>query len=431
MIRIVGIALLSNLMFGLVAQPVQSELYKLLDVPQPRRLFSIKHRVSFGEYGFSLASLFLISKNRKYFYLSFGFGMTFNPYIECYDHNGQLVSSFRVLDDKVVYEERKLGDQRITESNGVVGVGLFEDDTLCFLIRNTVKKYIRSEEEKSDSQVSYRFLVFTPQGTLDEKKSIKLNDMVQKLNNDINYKVIDDILDESNGKIMINFKKDIIVLFSKFDEKIMKVQISHDGNYSIITIPFPESAMPISSLYANKSVMRHIDSNGNIRLIIYNKEKREELIMKFFKIDKDYKEADEVKMKVDKKLIQYLSTWPIESFTVDARGHIFIVFNLKKALLKTEWQVIYYHDKREETPREHVVMAFPGHIVYEFDSSGQPIGPRAFLQTMVDLVSNIHHDDEDISYKLNRFTLDNHGNLYYLHYRPDGTEVWMVPRSTR
>ena len=107
------------------------------------------------------------------------------------------------------------------------------------------------------------------------------------------------------------------------------------------------------------------------------------------------------------------------------------MFALKETLPKHEWQVSYYKPEHYETPFEHVVAAFPGYIVYEFDPSGQPVGPRALLQTMIDLAAYNIDLDEDIDIELHRFTLDNHGNLYYLHYRPDGTEVWMVPLSTR
>jgi hypothetical protein len=91
---------------------------------------------------------------------------------------------------------------------------------------------------------------------------------------------------------------------------------------------------------------------------------------------------------------------------------------------KNEWQVAYY-------PNEvNIVAKYPGYIVYEFDPAGKPIGPRAFLQTIYDLVAKIDLDDELLLIDPpTRFILDNQGNLYYLHFRPDSTQVWMVPSS--
>jgi hypothetical protein len=89
-------------------------------------------------------------------------------------------------------------------------------------------------------------------------------------------------------------------------------------------------------------------------------------------------------------------------------------------LLHIEWQV--------DDGYENTAMAYPGYIIYEFDSLGRFIGPSALLQTLYDLTNRAAGLDDDIL-SSSRFTLDNQWNLYYLYYRSDSTEVWMVPRS--
>jgi hypothetical protein len=205
MMRMASIALMTSFLLSVLVQPAgtQSDIRKQLKVPQPQRLFSIKHRVSFGEGGFSQASLFLVSQIRKYFYISF---IKVNPSVMCYDRNGQLVSCFRVFSDgKEMYEERKSGNQLITTTQGVVYADLLKNDKIYFLIgKHVAKRYMGSEE--SDEEFSYRFLVFTPQGLIDKQETSKLNAMIEKLNKDINSKIIDKDNLHVN-KVLINNEK--------------------------------------------------------------------------------------------------------------------------------------------------------------------------------------------------------------------------------
>jgi len=294
MMRIVGIALLFNLMFGLVAQPVQSELYKLLDVPQPRRLFSIKHRVNRGEGGISLSELFLISYNRKYFYITFSY-TPFDPFysdyyrgsiINCYDRNGQLVSTIRVfsegkelikeeLEELYKMDKSEREKRQIYSPASIICASSIEDDKLCLLVR-----------VYDGNKNVYKFLVFTPQRKIDKKMSSKFTDMMNKLNKDINNKIIDDIIPD---KVAINSRKNNIILFDSGGPDDMVVRISGDGDYSVTKVPFSDNL-----------IASDIDPNGNIISIIRNKEKPEELIIRIFKIDKDYKNIDEFKIKIDK-----------------------------------------------------------------------------------------------------------------------------------
>lgn len=111
---------------SLFAQPdgVQLDVQKHFSVPQPKKLFSIDQRIEYGpEEGLILSSLFLISQDGNYFYISFS-GVY--PYyrIFCYDRNGRLVSNFEVLSEK-----ERFGDNR---QASVQCVSLFDGGKICF-----------------------------------------------------------------------------------------------------------------------------------------------------------------------------------------------------------------------------------------------------------------------------------------------------------
>jgi hypothetical protein len=258
-------------------------------------------------------------------------------------------------------------------------------------------------------------LVFTPYGKIDEKSTTKLNHMIEKLNNDIqSNKKFKELIAIPSAMIIDN--KNDSIDFIDHDGNILR--ITHDGNYTIISAP---------SIVEEHRGFMTIDPQGNIRLMsIHDKEeKREEITIKTLKRDKGYKEIDEIKIKIDETITRHIGKKASpRQFTVDARGHIFLIFSIDESQQKNEWQVAYYPNE------ENIVAKYPGYIIYEFDPTGKPIGPRALLQTIYDLVAKIALDDELLLIDPpTRFTLDNQGNLYYLHFRPDSTQVWMVPSS--
>jgi len=404
MMRMMSISLIVvSSWLSLFAQPdgVQLDIQKHFGVPQPKRLFSIHRRIRYGpEVGLVLSKLFLINQDGYYFYFSF-FGVY--PYyrISCYDRNGRLVSNFEVLSEK-----ERFGDDR---EASVQCVSLFDDGKICFLVH----QFRRIIKEKTTEEYSYKFLVFTPHGKIDEKSTNKLNQMIEKLNNDMkNNQLIRLYFDE----MIIDNKNDIIDLFYIIVGEIKNIRIFHDGKYSLREISFKTDRLP------------SIDPKGNLIVCNYN-EKTKEIIIKIFRRDGEYKDIDEVKIKIEKNMIHYSD---IETdakriptaFTVDPRGHIFIVFPIKESLFKTEWQIEKYDYGIEKADS---VMKYPGYVVYEFASTGQLIGPRALLQTLYVLLS-----DKDADWDLkngHRLKLDDQGNLYYLHYQSDSTQIWMVPSS--
>jgi hypothetical protein len=187
MMRIVGIALLVSLLPSALAQPAgaQSELRKRLGVPQPSLLFSTKHRLSFGEGGYKVVRSFVISQSRKYFYMRFGQGVRYeNARYECYDRNGRLVSRFRVLDDEARYEKHTSDEYKIIKTTFIVDEAPFEHDTLCVLLIDIIDINSNHQSKKQDDEEYnneeyvkrlYKFLVFSPDGKIDNQKTNKLN----------------------------------------------------------------------------------------------------------------------------------------------------------------------------------------------------------------------------------------------------------------
>jgi len=420
--RIVGMVLLAGLWLSLFAQvdKVQRDIQKRFGVPPPKLLFSINHRISVGEWGLSTPKLFLISQDNNYFYISI------TPLFydtSCYDRNGRLISRFQPLSDEEMYKETLSKDQSEFQESQFTFVRLFDDNKIVFLIYQYKRTGKKSEGNEYDGflyeeEDSYKFLVFTPYGKIDEKSTTKLNHMIEKLNNDIqSNKKLEEFLGRLIGKpnaMIINNKNDSIDFIAN-NGNILR--ITHDGNYTIISAP---------SIVEEHLGFMTIDPQGNIRLMsIHDKEeKREEITIKTLKRDKGYKDIDEIKIKIDETITRHIGKKASpRQFTVDARGHIFLIFSIDESQQKNEWQVEYYPNE------ENIVAKYPGYIIYEFDPAGKPIGPRALLQTIYDLVAKIALDDELLLDPPTRFTLDNQGNLYYLHFRPDSTQVWMVPSS--
>lgn len=199
--RIVGMVLLAGLWLSLFAQvdKVQRDIQKRFGVPPPKLLFSIDHRISVGEEAGLLPALFLISQDNNYFYISFSelFRDT-----SCYDRNGRLISRFQPLSDEEMYKEKFSKDQSERQESWFEFVSLFDDNKI-FLIYQHKRTGKKSEGNEYDGflykeENSYKFLVFTPYGKIDEKSTTKLNHMIEKLNNDI----------QSNKKNLKNFLED-------------------------------------------------------------------------------------------------------------------------------------------------------------------------------------------------------------------------------
>lgn len=382
---------------SLFAQPdgVQLDIQKHFGVPQPKRLFATECRISYGpEGGLVSSELFLISKDSNYFYISFG--STYPQWhIYCYNRNGRLVSNYRV---------RSVDE--MMEGDIVSCASIFDDNKLCFLL----ERYRRiPDKDKYEKVGSFEFLVFTPEGKIDKKSTDKLNRMIKKLNSDNKISPRSSMF----NAMIIDDKDSTIDLFGITPDGYVKLRIFPDGNYSTTTV----DRFPI------------IDSQGNIVSIeIKEKEKPNEIIIKKYRRDREYKNIDEVKIKIDETIAQHIrDKIYVVNFAVDARGHIFIAFPIKKSLIKTEWQIEKYDYGIE---RADIVMKYPGYVVYEFAPTGQPIGPRALLQTIVDNLFLPGEDEDNDLRSGNRFKLDDQGNLYYLRYQPDSTEIWMVPSSS-
>lgn len=296
----------------------------------------------------------------------------------------------------------------------VVLESLFDDDKLCVLVKQEHKKErkvkIVDDRLFTEYKYSLKFLVFTPYGKVDEKSTNKLNRMVEKLNNDIinNEQIYEQLSRLGLDRMIINNKNNTIDLFSVYLGGFSNLRIFQDGTYSITekAFEFEVNQRPI------------VDPQGNIIAFIHEKQTNE-IMIKIFIHDREYKHIDEIKIKIEKTMTRHILP-VIAAVTVDARGHFFIAFPIKESPLPaSEWQIATWEDA-------NLVVKYPGYIVYEFDPSGQLIGPRAILQTIQDLK---HHASEDYDINKTRFILDNQWNLYYLYYQPDSTQIWMVPSS--
>jgi hypothetical protein len=329
--RIVGMVLLAGLWLSLFAQidKVQRDIQKRFGVPPPKLLFSIDHRLGSGEWGLSTAKLFLISQDNNYFYISF-----FRD-ISCYDRNGRLISRFQPLSDEERYKEMLSKDQSEFQESRFTYVRLLDDNKIVFLIYQYKRTGKKSEGEKLfgyeyygflyKEEVSYKFLVFTPYGKIDERSTTKLNHMLEKLNNDIqSNKKLKELIAIPSAMIIDN--KNDSIDFIDHDGNILR--ITHDGNYTIISAP---------SIVEEHRGFMTIDPQGNIRLMsIHDKEeKREEITIKTLKRDKGYKDIDEIKIKIDETITRHIGKKASpRQFTVDARGHIFLIFSIDESQQK-------------------------------------------------------------------------------------------------